>query len=268
MACKEEQRELLVRLSLGRLEGAEADAVLEHALTCADCSEDLELLADLTRASEAGTQAGSKDGAMATATEPTSGEVDGQVGSEADVVRAPALTRRQSRFRWLQAAAALLVVAAIAWSLAPGPVRDYTAVADLTPFPFVEGTLRGNGADDPRSAQLQEAMATYKRGDYEAAGSALRSLVDGDADLRWPRVYLGVCELQRGDPDGAIEALLPALESVDVAEHALWFVGMAQLVKNDGAEARRTFERLRDRKSRLEHMAADVLSQLDDIEER
>jgi hypothetical protein len=235
MACAPERREDLVRLAQGRLEGPEADEVLDHALGCPLCGEELELLADLGQALAA--------------------------GAFGERPRAAAARVFGGR-RIAAAAAAILVTTAAFWLLfGPGTAFDLSGLADLTPVPFVEGTLRGpdGGPQDGReeggagdgAERLRAAMDAYNRGDHGAAAPLLARLLAEDPELHWLRIYLGVSSLYLARPDEAIEVLAPAAalgagRAGRISERALWYTAMAHLLRSDAPRAIAALERVRD----------------------
>jgi tetratricopeptide (TPR) repeat protein len=218
MACSPENHERLVRLAQGRLPGAEADAILEHALGCASCGEELDFLGDLTRAVEL----------------------------EAAAARRPAGAWRRPWIRFTAAAAALIAALVAGWLSFGERPPSLASLADIAPFAFVEGTLRGGGGEE-RAARFAAAMAAYNGRDLAAAAALLGSLAAEDPEDHKLHLYLGVSLLQLGRVAEAASALARAAGAEGLlGERARWYLAMTHLLREDAAAARRSLEEIRD----------------------
>ena len=111
-------------------------------------------------------------------------------------------------------------------------------------------------------------MEAYGSADYSTSAEQLMALLSEDPEDHKLRIYAGVSLLQLNQSVQAIKILKPAATSDEkmIAERALWYLGMAYLMEEDGAAARESFESLRDRKGSLEPNAKVLLEKIQKME--
>jgi anti-sigma factor RsiW len=142
--------------------------------------------------------------------------------------------------RWLTgpralAPAAALAALAIVLVLRGGP-DDPAALARVEPLPWIPMATRDATADDA-TGLFRRGMTEYVAHDWRTAAETLRrALAAPDAGPDWAerdraRLFLGLCLLLDGDPEGAIEPLEVATGSSlrVIADRARWFLAQAEL---------------------------------------
>lgn len=242
MACTPEYQSRLTDFARGELGGPEADSLLAHVFECPECSRELDLLADLTRN--------------------LSRQSAGETGHDAVVI--PSFRGRRNV---LFSAAALVLIALGLWAfLLDGSHRGKGQLADLAriePLPFVSGQLRSPDQDGRQ--RFLETMELYRQGDFQQAAERLQGLLGEDPGDDKLRIYLGICHLQLHEAEAAVETLEPAVSSADelVGERALWYLGMAHLLRSDGSAAYGAFQSLRQRDGHYRLNAEDMLAELE-----
>ncbi len=241
MACSTENHERLVEFARGGLEGAQADALLDHVQTCAACGEEFDLLAGLTSLLER---------------ESPSRRASSRNACRAGLPRV--LTARRA-----SAAAAVFLAGALGWWASFGiGSRSLRGLARIDPVPFIEGTLRGGETE--REPRFRRAMEDYSRGDYASAAVALAALLAEDPEDHKLRVYLGVSYLRLDRPAEAAAALEPGRARAPgiLGERVLWYLGMAHLLREDGEAARMAFSELAERRGAYRKDAEEMLGKL------
>lgn len=227
MACTEQRREQIAALAAGRSDADAAANLLQHVTACLECSEELDLIADLVAA------------------EPET--------------PATGLPRRTGMM--LLAAAAVLAV--LLWSpwTAASPWAD---LAEVAPIQAPPANLRGP-EEEARGADYVEGLRAYRTADFAAAEEALRRVAaqrPGDALVH---LYLGIARLQTGSPSAAVEPLRVAARSGTglVRERGLWYLAGARLLLERPAEARAALEELRAEAGDYAANAETLLEALD-----
>ncbi len=216
MACNQSRSEQIAALAAGRLDERGSADLLAHAGSCAACSAEIDLVADLVRAA------------------PRS-------------VRGGRLGASRSRLAILVAA---LVVAGFAffwWEPWHEHPNGLAALANVTPIQAPADVLRGPDVA-ARGDEYARGIAAYRRGDFAAAIEPLGAVAERRPKDALTHLYLGIAVLQTGDPSRALPALNVAADSGAglVRERGLWYLGNAQLLLEHAGAARSAFERLRD----------------------
>lgn len=105
--------------------------------------------------------------------------------------------------------------------------QRWRAAFPLEPAPVLEG------GDGPGAAALARALQPYRKGDYQAAATALDGVWLDHPDEHRAALYLGVSRLFMDEVPNALEILRMAQASPDprVAAEAQWYVlvGIARL---------------------------------------
>jgi hypothetical protein len=118
---------------------------------------------------------------------------------------------------------------------APDP-RPWREAFPLEPLPAPAAT--GSSAQD---RQLQAALEPYRKGDYEAAASALDGFRLDHPDEPVSALYLGISRLFMDEVPNGLEILrgIPGSASAEVMAEAEWYgvVGIARLREPQAAEA-------------------------------
>jgi TolA-binding protein len=120
-----------------------------------------------------------------------------------------------------------------------GPTALIARLAIVVPPPYVAVPVRGE-ADDAQKA-FAAAMARYRAGDYAAAATGLRAVVEKSNDLASAQFYLGICELMTRQPRRAETALRAAADSdvTPYADEAYFYLAKAALQRGDLTAAER-----------------------------
>jgi tetratricopeptide (TPR) repeat protein len=200
--------ERVTALVLGELGADESARVLEHVETCAECSRQLDFLAEVTT-----------------------------VAARA----VPSVRARRASLgwrRWIAAAAAVLLVAFIAWR-AFDRADDWRELADRSVPVFVAAQLR---APPPSLAtELEEAMHGWEQRDFTRVDAALTRFVAAHAEHAPAYFWRGVARRELGRLDEAESDLRTAAAKSQgyLREHSLWVVANLRLARGelDGTRA-------------------------------
>lgn len=239
MACTREHGTEIGELAGGRLDAARAEALLAHVETCAACSAELDLVADLLDSARA-------------------------------LRLSEGLVRRRS-LRPRVVAVLALAAAVVAWLfvLRPAaPERSLRTLAQLAPPPLAELVLRGQGGLQPgEEARLESVRAHFAARAYAAAAEDLGVLLEARPEDALTHFYLGVARLQLGQHELALAALRRVAEAGEglLAEQALWYSAQAQLALEHGLEARALLQRLVDADGDYEPNARAQLALLEPL---
>ena len=211
MACNQERAEQIGEMAGGRL-GEDALAELfEHVSSCAACSQEVDLAADL-------------------------------IAADAPAARSIQSTPfGPSSSRWPLAIAALFLAMMGLWALNRGggeePEPD-VSIANLTPLPLFRGVLRGEL--DPLA--WDRAMEAYAEADFRSASERLAALPVGDEDPHFALVslYRGICAAQLQKWTEAKRDLEVAAEQGDglVRDRGRWFLAQVHLYLDEFEPAR------------------------------
>lgn len=143
---------------------------------------------------------------------------------------------RRSGAGWLTyaAAAVLLLVAATWWATRPS-AGERAFAAHFLPDPGLPVVM--GIAHDPA---FNEAMTSYKEGDYAGAKKAWSAEIASDPHNDTLHYYIGMAALAQGDAREAIDRLLPLMEGPDRAFHdrAGWYLFLAYVRAGEQAKAR------------------------------
>lgn len=212
MACTETRREQIADLAAGRLGADAADDVLAHVAVCGDCSDEFDLVADLVRVRPAADTRAARPGLRL--------------------------------WRPVLALAAVLVAALLVrdvWWPDPPSIRE---LAQVTPIVAPESLLRGDPGD--RGPEFARGMAAYAQGAWATAVEQLRITATRRPEDALALLYVGIAEIQAGDPRAAVAPLQAAARhgSGLVAERGLWFLANTHLLLDDREAARAALESL------------------------
>ena len=255
-ACSDENTELLVELQHGRLSAADAEAMLEHLAGCEVCAAAFEFRLDVETA------------VTPEIARPTSQNKPMATGVSATTRPAPWYRRP----RILGVAAAFLITVVGVWTTIgvyrnTNPTRrGITHLADLTPVPFIEGTLRGSSEDTSASAvrEFRDAMDAYGGGDYPLAASRLMRLQGRAPQDAKVHLYLGIARLQLRQFPEAQRSLERAREHSDglLHERAVWYLAMGAIASGQASAATRHLRALRDLGGSYATSAAELLQKI------
>jgi len=238
MACSKDMGDLLKDFSLGHLKGVELDRILAHIEDCSACSDDLELLASVTTlAAERGE----------TLLEP---EMEKTLGKVAGSVFKGFMSMLRGLVAPIPIPARVLVpvAAAVFVFFAYGPLshRDgsYHSLADLTPAPYYQVSLRGSSSEE--DLLFTGAMEDYLEGDYESASRVLLHLVNTRDYSEITLFYCGVSLLLEGDAEEAAPHLerTAGSSNTKIRQASVWYLAQADLLKGDGEGAKVRLESL------------------------
>jgi TolA-binding protein len=165
---------------------------------------------------------------------------------------------------------------AAAASPVPPPVVDLPAPpgsAYKVPFEKAEvrlslGALTWRGGGQPSGNGLVEDLKpgidAYRAGDYAAAGRLLAPLVAQYPDAVEVHFYLGVTELLRDEPAGAVTALERAVDLGDqtFAGDAAWYLAVAHQHAGDLDVARSELQQICDAGAAHGQAACEALARL------
>jgi len=236
VACTQARSEAIGDLAAGRLDARASEELLDHLERCAACSAEFDEVADLV----------------------------------AGASRLDARARRilaERRHAWIALAAAVLIlVTALALFgpavLAPGNgERSVAELASLDPVPVVESTLRTGELPDAAARRFEEAMESYRDGDFERAAQDLAAVAVEAPDDPLTHLYLGIARLQLDEHRDAVAALEVAAgaEPLLLRERALWYLANAWLARSDVDRAHSTLEDLAAIEGDYELNARDLL---------
>lgn len=230
MNCTDPVREELSRLAAGELDAQASGQALAHVERCAECSRELDFLADVLAAAE----------------------------------RVPEVRRSSRRHRvvWV---AGLAAAAALVLYLARDPrstsVRGFAI--DRSIPRFVEADLRA--PNEPLARAFVLAMDPYTRQDFGGAVESLSAFLAKHADHGPARFYRGIAALETGDRARAAEdfAAVAASNTGYLGEHARWRLANLRLLEERRGEAVAILRDLRDAGGEFAPNAAALLAKLD-----
>jgi hypothetical protein len=242
MNCEDVERdEIAEQYVSGRLDDAERDAYEVHFFECVGCLDHLQLLQSIQT----------------------------NAARRPDLVVIP--QRRPpsySLFRWLPAAAMLVLLAGIAWwnlrrvspphvEQAQGPIAAPAPVVPAKPAPdsgfdqlarvdapqYREPRMRG--AEDAADTQFHAAMRRYQQQDYAGAIPGLTEAARLNPKSSSIQFFLGVTHLLNGDRSGGIMHLrtVAAMEDSLEAGDAHFFLGKTLLGEHDAEGAVAEFQK-------------------------
>lgn len=242
MACTRERSNAIGDLAAGRLSAAGAEDLLEHLDSCPECSAEFSLVADLVGASER------------------------QGGSVSSRPRAIKLLRPV-----LSAAAAVLIAVTIWWAVSDRGESGVTlrSLAEKSSLPSTGSVLRTAGQTQ-RDHVLKNAMELYSREDFAGAEKELSRVIELEPDNALAHLYLGISRLQAEMTSQAVPPLIRASELGEdlVQERALWFLGNAYLMLDQGHRALETFKTLEAKEGDYELNARDLAARIREILEQ
>ncbi|MDA1266111.1 MAG: hypothetical protein O2816_13605 [Planctomycetota bacterium] len=210
MACNQERAEQIGEMAGGRLGEDALAELLDHVTSCAACSQEVDLAADL-------------------------------VAADAPAVGTASTPFAPSSNRWPLALAALFLAMMGLWALNRGgseEPRPDVSIANLTPLPLFRGVLRGEL--DPLA--WDRAMQAYAEADFSAAFERLAALSIGDEDphLALVSLYRGISAAQLQQWPEAKRDLLLAAEQGEglVRDRGRWFLAQVHLFLDELEPAR------------------------------
>jgi tetratricopeptide (TPR) repeat protein len=226
MSCADPIHDVLPRLAVGELDADASRAALEHVERCADCSRELDFLADLLVAAQSAPE-----------------------------------VRKVAPRRWAVWIAGLAAAAALVLYLA----RDArsTLTIDRSVPRFVEADLRA--PDDALARAFTEAMAPYTRGEFDGAIASLSEFLKAHPDHGPARFYRGIAEQESGDVAAAAEDFraVGAASTGYLGEHAQWRLANLFLSEGRRDEAAAILRALRDARGEFAPNAARSLDALE-----
>jgi hypothetical protein len=242
VACTTQRSQDIGDLAAGRLDAAKADELLDHLERCGECSAELDLVADIVA------------------------HFERPAGARA------AIPRRRLGIAVAALAAAALLAASL-WILSrphPAPRSMHLAsLASTQPLPTSTFVPR-SGTPLASSPAYLDAMRHYAAGEFAEAARGLSLLAEERPDDPLVNLYLGISRLQTGAAEQALAPLERAATTGEdlLAERALWYLGNAHLVLEDGEAARRTFQRLAELGGDYEPNAREKLEAIASVLER
>ena len=234
MACTEERSDRIAAFSAGRLDAEEMTEFLDHVEVCSECSEELDLAADLVATLK---------------------------------VARPALKRPLvRRLHLLTAAAAVIAFFGFARFLGddsgePVSLADLAQLAPLPSVPFVPRAV-----DTPEEVELfSTAMEAYAALDFTAAASLLAECSAAEPGDALTHLYLGIARLQLGELASAVESLEQAAELGGglLRDNARWYLANAHLALEETGDARRILAALASEESEWELNARELLEAIE-----
>jgi len=256
MACSQNMWDQLKDFSLGHLNGPDLDRVLAHIEECSSCSDDVELLARMT------TLAAERGETLLEM------KVEIDRGRSRYALLAGLLGRMKRFLSPIPFPARVLVPvgAAVILFFAYGTLSHrsggYGSLADLTPAPYYQASLRGSAPEG--EALFTKAMGDYLEGDYEGASGTLLRLAHGrDCDEKVV-FYLGVSLLLAGETDDAVLHLERTAGSSNAAmrQASVWYLTQADLLEGNLEAARTRLELLSGEEGEFSQRAGEQLAKL------
>jgi len=144
-------------------------------------------------------------------------------------------------FRFSGAAAAVIVMAMMLRFFSADYSTDKLISSYFVPYKAVPTITRGDFAND--DYLLNNAIGSYKAGDYKAARETVANIIDsGNASV--PVFFIaGILEYHLSNFNIATQHLLPIAESKsDYTKEALWYLGFTYLETGETQLAKRCFE--------------------------
>lgn len=219
----------------GRMDAERSAAFLDQLEACADCSAELDLVADVVAAGERGA-------------------IQVTLGDRRPILRLLPL-----------AAAAAAVLALYLWIPSGGPQEGPKTFADLARLePLPAAGLVARSGDPEIDALLDAAMERYAAGDFAAAEKELAAAAALEPDRSLVHLYLGIARLQTGRPIEAIPALEEAARTGEdlVGERARWYLANALLAVGRTNGALVELEAIVDEGGDYELNARDLIAAL------
>jgi tetratricopeptide (TPR) repeat protein len=268
MKCQEvENGEIAARYILGQLNEADAIAYEAHFFECRGCLSDLRTAQSLREELRRGNQ---------------------ERPIAISAVRRP----RLRAYTWVAVAAAVIVVAGIAWRIlrydtarmianspvqysAPAPrppepppsrATRLVLLARLEPPPYHASNLREGS--QPAQAAFRKAMDSYSKKDYAGALPPLEAAAKLDSQSAGPPFFAGVCHLLQNQPDLAITSFerVISLGESPYLEEAHFYRAKAFLRKGDLAGAAGSLDVVVRLKGDLEEEARRLLIQVRELQ--
>ena len=243
MACTAKRSEQISEFASGKLSETEADDLLDHILTCSDCSEEFDLVADLVTCLD---RHGDELSRM-------------KESSVFDTI----LTRIRNVLnsmktlwlglpvpvRILVPAAVVVVFASIVFSPSGIDGVRYSQLARYEAPGYILGALRGPGVNKSTNGPFDEAMDAYEKRDFSKVIERLSEVVKAHPEFGEAFFYLGISYHMKDEWRRAIETLQNAavlLEDFPLGEQCLWYLGMAYLQNEEGQKALDQFQKIVD----------------------
>lgn len=209
-------REQLVGFALGELDATESGAVLAHVETCAECSRELDFLADTLVAAE----------------------------KRAATSSAPIQFSRSKSWRKRVAPLAIAAGFIAALAMLAGAVffhwfgTDYARLADRSVPRWMSAETRG--PDEALARELETAMKPYSEGNFAAAIDALTRFLDAHPGHGPALFYRGIAHIEARDHGAALRDLEEVAQNAKgfLREHARWRIANLLLADGDVAGAR------------------------------
>lgn len=260
MNCEQAaQQGLAEKYILGQLNAADTERFEEHFFECDNCFEEVQTLCAL------------REGLR-----------------ELPAASVPAhkvpIGRPAQAWRWAAVVAIVLAVAGASrlWFVRSGsPARTdrergsgsadarpqstrirLSELAGIDPPPFKPLHLRG--AESKAAGQFRAAMASYSRGDYEAAIPLLLAASKADASHAGSRYFLGICLLMINQADSALKALQETVAMGDspYLEEARFYLAKGYLRVDRTAAAKEELREVIAMHGDLEERARKLVEEL------
>lgn len=248
----------------GALSESEQDAFERHYFECSSCFEELETCRTLQM----------------------------ELKRTAPAIRAEAAaTRIGWIWAWAPAAVVVALVAGVSiWLREKGPANPSVQVpvqqaspmqrpvqprgtslselAQVQPPPYSSNTLRG--AEDEAQLRFREAMRHYVKAEYATAISGLREAFELNPKAAEIRFFLGVCYLQVGETERAINHLRATISLGDspYLEDAHFYLAKAYLKKRDVNAANKQLREVIGLQGERRREAQSLMEQIELVERR
>lgn len=147
-------------------------------------------------------------------------------------------------------------------STAQSTVPTLSQLAQFQPPHYVPSILRG--AEDEANGKFREAMKYYERGEYASSIPILIVASQVDSKAANISFFLGICYLETGHTDAAIEALrkTEALGDSPYLEETHFYLAKALIRKGDVNGARKELRETIQLRGDIEEKAQRLLGQL------
>ena len=163
--------------------------------------------------------------------------------AEIEAIEKASKTRRRIPLRWISySVAASLVMLFLIKSLLPSASPEKLYNQYYKPFEIVSTVTRD--ATEGSSA-LENAVISYKNGDYRGAAASFADVIAQDPAKVAPRFYFAMSEMAAGELKNAVDILASiAGKGGEYSKEADWYLGLAYVKTGENAKARNCFESL------------------------
>ncbi len=168
---------------------------------------------------------------------------------------------RFGKFRYLAAAAILLVILAMCFLPVSQELSIFSALEDKISETFDILSSRGADGQSPEIGKLQHCMELYNSKNYEEAQVAFQDFVDSypeSDNIEEAKLYMGITQVQNGDLEQAYPTFkdLAANENFFMREDAQWYLALSYVYFRELDQAKQIFQELAESETYGEKVAA------------